>query len=231
MGDCMKHRSHVILTFALVVVAAVSAPLGAQGWDRKPAIPPGHRPPAGMCRIWIDGVPPGQQPAPTDCATAVRNRPSNGRVIFGSDARVDRRGKRDDERDDDTERGRRSRGSDDDTDRNRRSSSPDTCVDANRDGRCDLVYRRVDGQRSLPQMVGAVLFERGRTSSDVTRWLGGSATAGSYVDADRDGVPERATWRDAAGQIVQIWTDTNRDGRADRVDVYEKGRIVRSVRP
>ena len=38
-----------------------------------------------MCRIWIDGVPAAQQPAATDCPTAVKNRPSNGRVIFGDD--------------------------------------------------------------------------------------------------------------------------------------------------
>jgi hypothetical protein len=38
-----------------------------------------------MCRVWVDGVPPGQQPAPTDCRTAIRNRPPNGRVIFGDD--------------------------------------------------------------------------------------------------------------------------------------------------
>ncbi len=38
-----------------------------------------------MCRVWVDGVPPGQQPAPTDCKTAIRNRPPNGRVIFGDD--------------------------------------------------------------------------------------------------------------------------------------------------
>jgi len=38
-----------------------------------------------MCRIWLDDVPPAQQPAPTDCASAVRNRPSNGRVIFGDE--------------------------------------------------------------------------------------------------------------------------------------------------
>jgi len=36
-----------------------------------------------MCRIWIDNVPPEQQPAPTDCASAVKNRPLNARVIFG----------------------------------------------------------------------------------------------------------------------------------------------------
>ncbi len=38
-----------------------------------------------MCRIWLDGVPAAQQPAPTDCASAVRNRPAKGRVIFGDD--------------------------------------------------------------------------------------------------------------------------------------------------
>ncbi len=48
-------------------------------------VPKAYRPPPGMCRIWLSKVPPKQQPAPTDCPTAVRNRPPNGRVIFGDD--------------------------------------------------------------------------------------------------------------------------------------------------
>lgn len=52
---------------------------------RDQIVPPGFFPPAGMCRIWINDVPPGQQPAPTDCASAVRNRPANGRVLFGDE--------------------------------------------------------------------------------------------------------------------------------------------------
>ena len=48
-------------------------------------VPLAYRPPQGMCRVWIGGVPPNQQPAPTDCTTAVRNRPANGRVIFGDE--------------------------------------------------------------------------------------------------------------------------------------------------
>jgi hypothetical protein len=48
-------------------------------------VPKAYRPPPGMCRIWLDRVPPRQQPAPTDCPTAVRNRPPNGRVLFGDD--------------------------------------------------------------------------------------------------------------------------------------------------
>jgi hypothetical protein len=48
-------------------------------------IPRGYMPPAGMCRVWINNVPPARQPAPTDCATAIKNRPTNGRVVFGDD--------------------------------------------------------------------------------------------------------------------------------------------------
>ena len=58
-------------------------------------VPPGFFPPAGMCRIWINGVPAGQQPAPTDCASAVRNRPANARVLFGDDPPKGKKGKSD----------------------------------------------------------------------------------------------------------------------------------------
>jgi hypothetical protein len=65
-----------------IVCAAASA--GAQ---QKPAgkdeIPAEYKPPKGMCRIWLKDVPAKQQPAPTDCAAAVKNVPPNGRVVFG----------------------------------------------------------------------------------------------------------------------------------------------------
>ena len=71
------------LQFIAVVVAGLASAsvAAAQQGD----VPANIRPPAGMCRIWLNGVPPAQQPAPTDCATAVKNRPQNGRVIFGDD--------------------------------------------------------------------------------------------------------------------------------------------------
>jgi hypothetical protein len=53
--------------------------------SREQIVPSAFYPPVGMCRIWINEVPAGQQPAPTDCASAVRNRPTNGRVLFGDD--------------------------------------------------------------------------------------------------------------------------------------------------
>ena len=74
----MKQLALLLAGFALY-----SASLRAQSTS---GVPESHRPPPGMCRIWIDGVPPTHQPAPTDCATAIRKRPMNARVVFGSDA-------------------------------------------------------------------------------------------------------------------------------------------------
>ena len=75
----MKHLAVLFAGFA-ISTAALQAQTSPSG------VPESHRPPAGMCRIWIDGVPPAHQPAPTDCATAIRKRPMNARVVFGSDA-------------------------------------------------------------------------------------------------------------------------------------------------
>jgi hypothetical protein len=80
-----------VLTIGFLVACA--APVMAQQSQSKDsakkslaaAIPADARPPKGMCRIWIDGVPASQQPAATDCASAVKNRPANARVIFGDD--------------------------------------------------------------------------------------------------------------------------------------------------
>jgi hypothetical protein len=77
------------MRFSFVVVAvglalgSASAQAQRGGGPAVDSIPKAYRPPAGMCRVWLPGVPPGKQPAPTDCATAVRNRPANGRIIFG----------------------------------------------------------------------------------------------------------------------------------------------------
>jgi hypothetical protein len=78
-----------------LVALFIAAPLAAQGkhQESKNKVPPGQRPPAGMCRIWIDGVPPGQQPAPTDCPTAVATKPANATVIWGKDTAFPGRGK------------------------------------------------------------------------------------------------------------------------------------------
>ena len=62
---------------------------------REQIVPPGFYPPVGMCRIWVNDVPAAQQPAPTDCASAVRNRPTNGKVLFGDEPPKGKKGKSD----------------------------------------------------------------------------------------------------------------------------------------
>ena len=77
------------LRYALLTLACSAALAGSahaqQGGKGEDEVPKAYRPPRGMCRIWLEKVPPKQQPAPTDCPTAVRNRPPNGKVIFGDD--------------------------------------------------------------------------------------------------------------------------------------------------
>jgi len=48
-------------------------------------VPKAYLPPKGMCRIWLDGVAADKQPAPTDCATALKNKPATGQVVFPAD--------------------------------------------------------------------------------------------------------------------------------------------------
>lgn len=87
------------LNLSLVILAASAAPVVAQGR----AVPAGFEPPAGLCRVWIDGVPASRQPAPTNCVKAERSRPINARVIYGPTSLVtDRRVVIDD--DDDSDR-------------------------------------------------------------------------------------------------------------------------------
>lgn len=72
----------IAIAFGLFVATTAQ---GQRPQSSSQVVPPSLRPPAGMCRVWVDGVPPERQPAPTDCASALRNRPPNGRVIFGDD--------------------------------------------------------------------------------------------------------------------------------------------------
>jgi len=86
----MKQLTGVLTIGFLIACAAPTMAQQPQSKDSAKkalvaAIPADARPPKGMCRIWIDAVPAAQQPAATDCPTAVKNRPANARVIFGDD--------------------------------------------------------------------------------------------------------------------------------------------------
>ena len=213
-------------------------------------IPRGHLPPEGMCRVWIDGVPPGRQAHPTDCRTAVRNAPPRARVI-DSDGNVYRGGwyNGGDDRDcrvrgrggnyeydrngsyryDDDCRRERERDRRDD-----RADRDDWCRDANHDGRCDARhgdgYDPRDRSRALPEMISTILLESGRRSAEQTRWLGSQRVTARFADVNRNRVPERITWLDSAGRVLQVWVDSSRDGRADLVEIWRDGRRVQVIR-
>jgi hypothetical protein len=80
-------RASAVLLAAAPLVAPRAA--GAQTLvrearpDTATGVPKGMMPPSGKCRVWMDGVPATRQPAPTDCATALRQKPANARVIYG----------------------------------------------------------------------------------------------------------------------------------------------------
>lgn len=77
-----------VLCLAGSVASFAALPLGAQERGTKEtkaaSVPQSAQPPAGLCRVWLENVPASQQPAPTDCATAIKNRPNNARVVFGN---------------------------------------------------------------------------------------------------------------------------------------------------
>jgi len=139
---------------------------------------------------------------------------------------------------------RRHRDSDSDRDSDRRDGRRDNCVDINGDGRCDFGSTRRDGGnrrdgcidrnrdgvcdsgRGLPDMISAILIGRGQRSP-ADQWMSRDVRSVRWTDVDRNGVPERATFLDTAGRIAQVWLDNNRDGRADRVQFYQNGRLAR----
>jgi len=45
-------------------------------------IPPGHLPPPGSCRVWVQGVPPGHQSKPGPCASLLRTGPPGSWLIY-----------------------------------------------------------------------------------------------------------------------------------------------------
>src|SRR5258708_25085816 len=80
-----RYPMRLSTTFTIACCLAVLAPSVHAQRKAADKILVHDRRPAGMCRVWVDGVPAAQQPAPTECAAAVRHVPANGRVIYGSD--------------------------------------------------------------------------------------------------------------------------------------------------
>lgn len=289
-------------------------------------IPKEYLPPAGMCRIWVDGVPPAQQPAPTDCPAAVRNKPSNGRVVYGDDKarsggqkvdnlpinrlKADPRkgpplippvagvpdprlreqweqkkvsdeqlfgdrpagylpassypggmvsplgpqsslsgylapggvllpGAINDPRYFAQGQGVRPPGTGSSVCLDRDGDGwcddlrfgPPVCSDLDRDGRCDDLpeYASQAYPQVLPMMRSALDVVEGRGSVEVMQWIGTNEFIVRMPDQGRGGLPWRAIFLDAKGELMQVWTDLNRDGRADRVEIFRNGQRTKLI--
>lgn len=278
------------------------------------SIPREYMPPAGMCRIWVERVPASQQPAPTDCPAAVRNKPANARVVYGADAKaanvaplipplssgLDPRAREawESKRISDEQLfGDRSAGSAGaflpgggvlpggaaasgpmgsygtylgpnggavvavgpgidpryltgnpnvrppgygssaclDRDRDGWCDDsrygPPVCLDKDNDGRCDDLpaFASQAYPQVLPPMVAVLDVLNGRPSVEVMQWLGTNEFTVRVPDQGRGGTPWRAIFLDQRQELLQVWTDTNRDGRADRVEVFRNGKRVKLI--
>ena len=231
--------SSVILAIAVLGAAAGTA--GAQGHSRNSRsndnVPPGHRPPPGMCRIWIDGVPPGHQPAPTDCQTAIRNQPPNSRIIWGDNTNRRDRNVYDDrnDRNDRNDRGDRRDSRDHDYPRDANGNPYDpTCVDNNRDGWCDYHPELRSGVRTgdnthhnypgshggYPGNNGGGTIDRGQYPSQMPAMTGASLIRVGVRTVDVQ------NWL-GRGSLRAETTDANGDGVPEVATWYDgSGAIV-----
>lgn len=312
---------------------------GSAGQKASDAIPREFRPPAGMCRIWVEGVPAPQQPAPTDCPSAVKNKPANARVLYGEPAEKDKdKGRGGDrlpvkgfvkpperklpplipivppDQASADPRGREAWESKRITDDGLFGDKPATlpassypgngvspsgmypspagpmgsygayagpggtivgagqvndpryfnnnpavrppgygssvcldrdgdgwcddsrfgppvCLDKDNDGRCDDLpeFASQSYPQTLPSMRAVLDVVQGRTSVEVMQWLGTNEFQIRVPDQGRGGTPWRAIFLDQRNELLQVWTDTNRDGRADRVEVFRNGQRVKLI--
>ena len=312
----------------LAAAGAMPVAAGAQGAagaaSRPDSVPREYRPPAKMCRVWIDGVPPAQQPAPTDCPTAVQKKPANGRVIYGEEtgrgmdklpvkgftkpgtekrpplippdpptvdprfARAEHESKRitdaqlygeqpatvpassypgappsmqgpmgsfggyvtpggvvvpqgagTDPRYFNANPSVRPPGTGSSACLDRDGDGwcddsrygPPVCLDKDKDGRCDDLpgFASQAYPQVLPQMRAVLDVIQGRPNSEVMTWLGTNEFTVRVPDQGRGGLPWRALFLDQNSELLQVWTDTNRDGRADRVEVFKGGQRVKLI--
>lgn len=68
---------------ALLSLAACTAGRGYPPHHGAPAIPEGHLPPPGECRIWYADRPPGQQPPPGPCEQLRYQVPPGAYLVRG----------------------------------------------------------------------------------------------------------------------------------------------------
>ncbi|MEO7996374.1 MAG: hypothetical protein ABI852_02955 [Gemmatimonadaceae bacterium] len=317
--------------FCVLAVSVAAANVGAQppranltseAKRTADSVPADYKPPAGMCRVWLDGVPAAQQPAPTDCPSATQKKPANARVIFGEDPKsrgsakrpvpvkglapapikrspvnaavppvgfIDQRFKAqgEDKRVTDEQlfgdrpaylpassypvapypqgqqgypangsanngsgilgdpryfnntRGVKPPGTGSSVCLDRDQDGwcddlrfgPPVCLDQDKDGRCDDLpeFASQAYPQTLPRMRSALDVVEGRPSVEVARWLGTNEFTVRIPDQGSGAAPWRAIFLDSRNELLQVWTDRNRDGLAERVEIFRNGQRVKLI--
>ena len=225
------HQLSWTLALLALVATTAEAQQGNKGKRGPDKVPPGHLPPAGMCRVWIDGVPPGRQPRPTDCATARRDAPANSRIVYSDGSTRDPRAwERDRNRCERYDREGRCvvwrRDEDRDRDRDRPAYIPNRS-ESDRDGgviRPDEPVRTRDG-RAFPVMRDARTVPFAGGSNAMKEWTPDGTKSVRQFDGDRDGRAERAEFYDGDKRLTAIWFDRNEDGQIERIEWYRNGQL------
>ena len=108
---------------------------------------------------------------------------------------------------------------------------PPVCLDQDKDGRCDDLpeYASQAYPQTLPHMRSALDVVQGRTSVEVMRWLGTNEFTVRIPDAGSGTTPWRAIFLDSKNELLQVWTDRNHDGLAERVEIFRNGQRVKLI--
>jgi len=108
---------------------------------------------------------------------------------------------------------------------------PPVCLDQDRDGRCDDLpeYASQAYPQTLPSMRSALDVAQGRGSVEVARWLGTNEFTIRLPDQGSGAAPWRAIFLDSKNELLQVWTDRNRDGLAERVEIFRNGQRVKLI--
>ncbi len=106
------------------------------------------------------------------------------------------------------------------------------CRDLDGDGRCDDYPGLASApySSSMPPMRAALDVQRGIGSPLALRWLGTAEVFVRLSELKRTGTPYRAMWLDAnTSRLLQVWTDRDGDGVADRIEIYQNGRVSKII--
>lgn len=111
------------------------------------------------------------------------------------------------------------------------------CVDWDREGRCfrweRVGYerdRRNDDRHNFPHMSSALAMRNGRgVPADARPFVGRGPFGVALQNRDRDALPERAVIESRSTNRRTVWEDRNNDGWADLIQIYENGRLIRTI--